>query len=73
MFVSVSLPSAPVVPNPDIPTNLLQEASAFAGRPPAANLRPQQYALHDLVLTGIITFTGNVFQAEVQVAGQSRA
>ena len=52
---------------------LLQEATSFAGRPPAPNLRPNCYALHDLVLTAIITFSGNVFQAEVQLAGQSRA
>ena len=52
---------------------LIQEATSFAGRPPAPNLRPNHYALHDLVLTAIITFSGNVFQAEVQLAGQSRA
>ena len=51
----------------------VQEATSFAGRPPAPNLRPNCYALHDLVLTAIVTFSGNVFQAEVQLAGQSRA
>ncbi|KAI1784202.1 hypothetical protein LXA43DRAFT_1066990 [Ganoderma leucocontextum] len=51
----------------------LRESPAFAGHPPSPTLRPNHYALHDLVLTGIITFGGNVFQAEVQVASQSRA
>ncbi|PIL26599.1 hypothetical protein GSI_12357 [Ganoderma sinense ZZ0214-1] len=47
----------------------LREATSFAGKPPAANLRPQQYRLHDLMLIAIVTFSGNVFQAEVQLAG----
>ncbi|KAM5539551.1 hypothetical protein V8D89_006660 [Ganoderma adspersum] len=51
----------------------LLEATSFAERSHAPNLRPHQYTLHDLVLTAIITFTGNIFQAEVQLAGQSRA
>ena len=48
---------------------VLQEAARFPGQPPAANLRPTQFKLQDLTLTGIVTFSGNILQAEVQLAG----
>ncbi|KAI1787078.1 hypothetical protein LXA43DRAFT_1098575 [Ganoderma leucocontextum] len=51
----------------------LRESSTFAGHPPSSSLLPHHYALRDLVLTAIVTFTGNVFQAEVQLASQARA